>query len=104
MEMTFEEFCTKKKIDAEKFRQAEPAYYQELKALFEQLHPDSFNMQKLFIINNIRRQYHLAEQPGTQSAQKKNKEDNSSQEKAEKPKTAAKPKVKPKIPPKKNKE
>ena len=28
--MSFEDFCTKKKIDAEKFKKTEPEYYQEL--------------------------------------------------------------------------
>lgn len=57
--MTFEEYLEKKKIDAKAFKEAERTLFEELKAIFEQVHPDSFTMQKLFLINKIRRAYLL---------------------------------------------
>ncbi|GAA4437849.1 hypothetical protein GCM10023091_17610 [Ravibacter arvi] len=57
--MTFEEYLSGKKIDAEKFRQKQPDRYQEWATLFAEIHPDSFTMQKKFLINDIRRLFHL---------------------------------------------
>ena len=57
--MTFEEYLTSKKTDPGKFREAEPERYQELQTLFDQVHPNSFAQQKLFLINRIRRKYLL---------------------------------------------
>ncbi len=58
--MTFDEFLTQKKIDAARFRAAEPARYAEWKALFEQVNPESFTGQKKFLLNRTRRTYLLA--------------------------------------------
>jgi hypothetical protein len=69
--MTFSEYLVSKKIDSEKFRQADPAQWQAWAELFAQLHPNSFTAQKLYLINPIRRKYPLpadAPTPGTQSA------------------------------------
>ncbi len=55
--MTWEEYCLKKKINSELFKQAEPQRWAELKNIFEQVHPNSFTEQKKFIINDIRRMY-----------------------------------------------
>ena len=55
--MNFEEYCTSKKIDTRTFKTNER--YTELKTLFEMVSPNSFTQQKLFIINDIRRQYPL---------------------------------------------
>lgn len=57
--MTFSEYLTSKKIDEEKFKAADPQRFEEWRLLFEQVHPDSFTMQKKFHINPIRRAYHL---------------------------------------------
>jgi hypothetical protein len=57
--MTWEEYCIKKKINSELFRQAEPQRWTELKNIFEQVHPNSFTEQKKFIINDLRRLYKL---------------------------------------------
>lgn len=57
--MSFEEFLAQKKIDAARFRAAEPARYAEWADLFPRLHPESFVMQKKFLINDIRRRYPL---------------------------------------------
>lgn len=55
--MTFEEYCQQKKINASAFKKADPEQFSNLKSLFEQIHPESFTAQKLFLINNIRRTY-----------------------------------------------
>lgn len=59
--MTFSEYLISKKIDEQKFKAAEPLRFEEWRALFEQVHPDSFTMQKKFHINPIRRTYLLDE-------------------------------------------
>ena len=77
--MTFEEYLTSKKIDATSFERSEAAQYKEWRILFEQMHPDSFTAQKLFLINPLRRRFQL---------------------KAEEARTERKPQMKPKILPK----
>ncbi|MEO9483466.1 MAG: hypothetical protein ABJG47_08485 [Ekhidna sp.] len=57
--MLFDEYLTGKKIDPEKYKKAEPTQYAEFRQLFDQLHPDSFTQQKLFLINKIRRAHKL---------------------------------------------
>jgi hypothetical protein len=79
--MTFEEYLISKKIDSEKFRQAEPTMWADWKATFEQIHPNSFTTQKLYLINPLRRKYLLAIATELPAA----------------PAPAAKPKMKPKI-------
>lgn len=61
IEMTFEEYLKSKKIDKEKFMLSEPDRYEEWAILFDQVHPDSFTLQKKFFINPIRRKYLLKE-------------------------------------------
>ena len=56
-ELTFKEYLHKKKIDAIAFAKARSEEYAALKKEFDQLHPDSFTAQKLFIINPIRREF-----------------------------------------------
>ena len=55
----FESFLEKNSIDAEKFAQKDPETWENMKNLFEQIHPASFKAQKKFLINQWRRQYHL---------------------------------------------
>ncbi len=57
--MDFHTWLTGKKIDEVAFKKAEPDQYQQLKTVFDQVHPDSFTAQKLFLINPIRRKYPL---------------------------------------------
>lgn len=57
--MKFDEYLEGKKIDPKKYQQAEPEQYKEFKRIFDQVHPDSFTQQKLFLINKIRRTYKL---------------------------------------------
>ncbi len=66
--MEFTEYLGSKNIDPKKFLGADPEMYQELKKLFDQVHPNSFTAQKLFLINAIRRKYPLVEQPIADSA------------------------------------
>jgi hypothetical protein len=55
--MTFEEYLDSKKIDAESFKTADPSLYAEWLNTFNQLHPNSFTAQKLYVINSIRRKF-----------------------------------------------
>jgi len=57
--MEFEEYLISKKIDPADFKKNEPDQYQSFAHLFSQMHPDSFTMQKLFLINGIRRTFPL---------------------------------------------
>ena len=59
----FEEYLSAKKIDSEAFRQAEPTVWKAWKIEFEQVHPNSFTLQKLNLINAVRRKYRLADVP-----------------------------------------
>lgn len=102
--MTWEEYCKKKKIDSDRFRTAEPERWKEWKNLFEQIHPNSFTEQKKFLINDIRRKYHLKMEEVKEPLKQETKTENSAIEPA---KPAAKPIVakKPggiKIPPRKS--
>ncbi|NVJ47193.1 MAG: hypothetical protein HWE07_08685 [Cytophagia bacterium] len=53
----FKTWLKLKKIDPKSFASAEMERFMELKKLFDQVHPNSFTAQKLFIINDIRRKY-----------------------------------------------
>lgn len=53
----FGDYLTRKKIDPLNFKRNEPQLYEEFKFIFDQVHPDSFTAQKLFLINKIRRKY-----------------------------------------------
>lgn len=63
----FEEYLTQKKIDAAAFQKGDPARWQEFKDLFDQVHPNSFTAQKLFLINAIRRKYPYVEDVSDES-------------------------------------
>lgn len=60
--MEFEEYLTAKKIDKIAFREADPERFGEWKQVFQTMHPESFTAQKKFLINEIRRRYHLNDQ------------------------------------------
>lgn len=62
--MSFDEFLGLKKIDAARFRAAEPARFAEWAELFPRLHPESFTMQKKFLINDVRRRYPMPSTAG----------------------------------------
>jgi hypothetical protein len=57
--VNFEEFLSGKKIDSSAFQKAEPSRWEEWKAEFDKIHPNSFTTQKLYLINPIRRKYPL---------------------------------------------
>ena len=61
--MTYEEYLISKKIDAKAFASAEPTLYQTWEFEFNQMHPNSFTIQKLNLINPIRRKYTLKAEP-----------------------------------------
>lgn len=56
---TFEEYLISKKIDSDLFRRAEPEIWNGWKNEFEQMNPNSFTVQKLNLINPIRRKYQM---------------------------------------------
>lgn len=102
--MDFETYLRNKKIDPLTFQKAEPVLWQEFKLVFDQVHPDSFTAQKLFLINPIRRKYPLQEEPESKVADATKSE---ASEKTVQPKPKfispsveagkAKPKVMPKV-------
>lgn len=59
--MSFEEYLISKKIDKSAFQLAEPDRFAEWSKLFNVSHPDSFTLQKKFLLNPIRRKYLLKE-------------------------------------------
>jgi hypothetical protein len=78
--MTFEDYLSGKKIDPALFRAGEPNRWEDFRASFEGVHPDSFTAQKKFLLNDLRRRYLLkvpdvkpaapaAEQPADPSAE-----------------------------------
>ncbi len=67
--MNFEAYLAAKKIDPVLFSKAEPDLFTAWKTAFEQMHPNSFTMQKLNLINAIRRKYLLKEKPAEPSAE-----------------------------------
>ncbi len=53
----FEQYLVNKKIDPERFQASEVERFKEWELLFDQVHEKNFTMQKLNLINNIRRNY-----------------------------------------------
>ncbi|SEI74820.1 hypothetical protein SAMN04487995_2005 [Dyadobacter koreensis] len=60
--MEFEEYLTAKKIDSVAFKKADQDRFAEWEKIFQTMHPESFTAQKKFLINDIRRRYHLNDQ------------------------------------------
>jgi len=60
---SFEAFLGSKRIDSEAFRNGEPEVWEAWKREFEQMHPISFTVQKLNLINPVRRKYLLQIRP-----------------------------------------
>jgi len=79
--MSFEEFLATKKIDSTNFKESEPAQWAHFSDIFKQMHPKSFTMQKLNLINGIRRKFPLKVEPVIKELE---------------PKKAARPMIKPK--------
>lgn len=53
------DFCTKKKIDFVKLQSFEPEIFCKWNKMLEVMSEESFSVQELFIINQIRRKYPL---------------------------------------------
>ncbi|MFY0592880.1 MAG: hypothetical protein JXQ92_09555 [Roseivirga sp.] len=68
--MSFDSYLLKKKIDSKEFAKGDPEQFQSFKQLFDQVHPDSFTAQKLFLINKVRRTFPLKEEEETKVAKK----------------------------------
>jgi hypothetical protein len=66
--VNLEAYLTSKKIDSAEFKKAEPRLWQSWSDEFEQMHPNSFTVQKLNLINPIRRKYPLKTLPEKQEA------------------------------------
>jgi hypothetical protein len=58
--VNFEDYLTSKRIDGAAFKKAEPEVFESWRSEFQQMHVNSFTMQKLNLINPIRRKYTLA--------------------------------------------
>lgn len=72
--MTFEEYLTGKNIDSAAFKAQQAQQWQEWQNLFDQMHPNSFNEQKKFLINEVRRKYLLKTPVSTSSEPKPSEE------------------------------
>ena len=57
----FESYLEEKKIDSAAFKKGQPEQWTEFKILYDQVHPNSFTAQKLFLINPIRRLFPIEE-------------------------------------------
>ena len=55
--MTFAAYLAEKKIDAARFAADDAKTYAEWERLFGQMNPESFTVQKKFLLNPIRRKY-----------------------------------------------
>ena len=60
--MNFEEYLKSKKIDSDSFMASEQSVWESWKAEFDEVGPTSFTAQKLYLINPVRRKYHLKEE------------------------------------------
>jgi hypothetical protein len=58
----FEAYLISKKIDSGRFLKAEPEVWKTWKSEFDQMHPNSFTAQKLYLINPVRRKYQLKQE------------------------------------------
>ena len=59
--MTFEEYLTKRRVNVAAFAAAEPQRFAEWQNWFGQMHPESFYMFVKMVLNDVRRNYWLAE-------------------------------------------
>ena len=58
-ELSFSAYLLQKKINEVTFFASEKVIFMDWKSLFDQIHPDSFTLQKKFHINKIRRKFPL---------------------------------------------
>ncbi|MFT4733442.1 MAG: hypothetical protein ACI9DJ_001379 [Algoriphagus sp.] len=64
IDITFLDYLLSKKIDRKSFQEGEPAMFIEWETLFNSVHPDSFTLQKKFLLNPMRRKYLLQDAKG----------------------------------------
>jgi hypothetical protein len=64
--VNLEAYLISKKIDSAAFLKAEPELWKSWDVEFQQMHPNSFTVQKLNLINPIRRKYPLPVMPEKQ--------------------------------------
>lgn len=57
--MDFVAYLTSKNIDSQKFKNTEEKLFSVWEHEFEQMHPNSFTSQKLFVLNDVRKKYQL---------------------------------------------
>jgi hypothetical protein len=72
--VNFEEYLSSKKIDSDAFRNAEPVVWETWKTELEQMHPNSFTIQKLNLINPFRRKYPLKQVVKSQEQEARSQE------------------------------
>lgn len=58
--MNFEEYLVSKKIDSSLFKRIEKDLWLHFNDIFKEMHTKSFTIQKLNLINGIRRKYPLS--------------------------------------------
>ena len=61
--MTFEEYLTKRRVNVAAFAAGEPQRFAEWQHWFGQMHPESFYLMVKMVLNDVRRNYWLAEVP-----------------------------------------
>jgi hypothetical protein len=61
--VNFAQYLLSKKIDPDAFKRGEPVLYNTWDREFEQMNESSFTVQKLNLINPIRRKYQLKQLP-----------------------------------------
>ena len=55
--MLFDDYLSQKHINAEKFKLNDAAIYLSWASIFTKMHPKSFSLQKLFLLNKVREKY-----------------------------------------------
>lgn len=101
--MSFDEYLANKKIDSIAYKAAEPEQWSQFATIFDQLHPKSFTMQKLNLINGIRGKFpQLQEEVKQEQVKSKTARPNMRPKTQSVPDTSGdvvkKPLMKPKIP------
>ncbi|MBK0403294.1 hypothetical protein I5M27_09875 [Adhaeribacter sp. BT258] len=61
--MTFEEYLTKRRVNVAAFAAAEPQRFAEWQLWYSQMHPESFYVMVKMVLNDVRRNFWLAEVP-----------------------------------------
>jgi hypothetical protein len=97
--VSFEEYLLSKKIDSASFKSSESLLWQTWEVEFNQMHPQSFTSQKLYLINPIRLRYPLKVEKVNLEAQEIEKPIVAQASEVSKPAIPKPTVVKPKLPP-----